>query len=73
MTTDHETSGDHGDQLPLAGLGPVAGEVYLNTHTHYRAVVIRTEQKRLAWVHFREQGAEQVCTLFEFQAHHRLV
>jgi len=56
-------------QPALPGLGPVAGERYRSMHTNSICTVLRTVQRRHAWVVIRVRDGEQTLKLATFLEH----
>lgn len=54
--SDLEPVGEYGEQLPLDGTGPKAGELYRNVHTGNIGCVTRTTTRRRLWITLRHQG-----------------
>lgn len=71
MSTDHEVSGDYGDQLTLEGCGVTAGDMYQNVHTDSICVVTEIDQHKYCWVKFRRDGRDSSQPLATFLEHHR--
>jgi hypothetical protein len=59
VKTDHELSGDHGDQLSLSPDAPLAGERYVNRHTGQYATIVSVRQRKHQWVLLRTSDAER--------------
>lgn len=67
--TDHEISGDHGDQLGLDGLTPRAGEQWVNVHTDTIGTIISVVQRNRTWVTLRRDGRTTTIPLSELYEH----
>jgi len=67
VTTDHELSGDHGDQLALDGFLPAAGETYLDNRSSIIATVVSVVTDRRTWVTIRRMGSDTTIPLEWFQ------
>lgn len=69
MTTDHELSGAHGDQLAIGQLLPIAGDRYQNCHTDSIGTVESVETRRRTWVKLRRDGRTTTIPLSELEQH----
>jgi hypothetical protein len=61
---------DHGDQLSLAGLSPLAGKRWVNQHTKMIATVVRVQGRRHVWVTVRYNNLESEIRLGDFLQHY---
>lgn len=73
MSSDYALSGDHGDQLALDGMQPVAGDRYRNRHTGLCATVVRVQRRRRLWVVIRESDREHEVGPNTLAEHYDLV
>lgn len=54
--TEEQAAGQAVEQLALDGLGPVAGSLLMNAHTHTIGTVVSAATRRRAWVKIRHNG-----------------
>lgn len=70
MKTDHELSGDYGNQTLLPGMGPQVGERYCNIHTDDICTVTYIRRGRRTWVTVRANGHEGEVRITDFMEHY---
>ncbi len=61
---------DEPEQLVLAGMGYISGDVYRNLHTNDLATVLAVRQRRQAWLLIRVGGREREVKPAEFAQHY---
>jgi hypothetical protein len=71
VTTDHELSGAHGNQLALGALAPMIGDRYRNVHSQAIMTVLSVVQRQRCWVTIRLDGRESEIPLEWIDRHWR--
>lgn len=68
---EEQANTPYGQQLALPGTMPAPGSTWRNRHTFSIVTVLRVEQRRCAWIHFRRDGRQSTNTLDAFLKHHQ--
>lgn len=61
----------YGQRPTIPGSTPAPGSLWRNRHTFAIVTVLRVEQRRCAWIHFRRDGRQSTGTLAAFLEHHQ--